>query len=358
MMSLQRIKLSRPVKRGIALLFLFSFFGIGILVATAGGADSLEAFSALKPVYILACLVLVALDLYLGALRNHIFVRKIKPGTGFSLSFRANVANMFMGAITPSQGLGGPAQLAVLKIGGIPIGAAVSVSVLNFIGTILFFGAGVFAALILFQSWIVSDTIISILWGCAGLFFLALLMLTAALTKPSLLKKLFRVLAAVARRFFRIDSERLAGYEKIFAKKVDDYHEWCLKFLVRYPGIVIISIILTVLLYLNKFTIFWLVARGMGLEASWGSMFASLYLLTFISYFAPSPGAGGVAEIATGILLAPMIPGGYLPLFTLLGRMFILFIPAGVGFAAVIGTLKKDSGFLNTLQKEKKTGKT
>ena len=312
-MSQQRIKLSPPVKRGIALLFLFSFCGIGVLVANAGGADSLEAFYVLKPLYMMGCLVLVALDLYLGALRNHIFVKKIKPGTGFSLSFRANVANMFMGAITPSQGLGGPAQLAVLKLGGIPIGAAVSVSVLNFIGTILFFGAGVSAALILFHSWIVSDTIVSILWGCAGLFFLAFLMLAAALTKPSLLKKSFKGLAFVARRLFRIDKERLSGFEELFAKKIDDYHDWCLKFLVRYPGTVIISVILTVLLYLNKFTIFWLVARGMGLEASWGSMFASLYLITFISYFAPSPGAGGVAEIATGILLSPMIPGGFLP---------------------------------------------
>lgn len=357
-MSRQRIKLSRPVKRGMALLFLFSFCGIGVLVASAGGADSLNAFSSLNPLYIVACLALVALDLFMGALRNHIFVRKIKPGTGFSLSFRANVANMFMGAITPSQGLGGPAQLAVLKLGGIPIGAAVSVSVLNFIGTILFFGAGVSAALLLFHHWIVTPAIRTILWGCAGLFFLAFLMLTMALTKPSLLKKLFSWLATAATRLFRVNSEKVSRYEELISGKVDDYHQWCLKFLVKYPGVVILSVILTVLLYLNKFTIYWLVARGLGLGMSWGSLFASLYLITFISYFAPSPGAGGVAEVATGILLAPVIPGSYLPLFTLLGRMFILFIPAGVGFAAVMGTLKKDSGFLNALNhSEKKTGK-
>ncbi len=69
-----------------------------------------------------------------------------------------------------------------------------------------------------------------------------------------------------------------------------------------------------------------------------------LYLL-----FRPSPGAGGIAEVATGILLSPVIPGGFLPLFTLLNRMFILFIPAGVGFLTALGTMR-DNVLLLTAQ--------
>lgn len=311
-----------------------------MLVVAAGGAESLEAFGALSLPYILAGILLVAADLFLGGFRNHIFIRKISPGTGYMLSFRANVANMFMGAVTPSQGLGGPAQIAVLKLGGIPLGAAVSVSVLNFIGTILFFGVGVAVILIFLQGWIESPAIRSILWACAGLFLVALVILAMAIFKPSVIKKLFMLLVVVLKRAPWIDHRRIAGFEELFRKKVNEYHRWCLEFLFKRPGVVLLSVLLTGVLYLNKFTISWLIARGLGLDVSFAAMLSALYLLTFISYFAPSPGAGGIAEVATGILLSPVIPGGFLPLFTLLNRMFILFIPAGVGFLTALGTMR------------------
>ena len=346
-------KLAGPIRKGAVLLFLFSFAGIAALVIAAGGGESLEAFKALSPVYIAAGLVLVAFDLFLGAVRNHIFVKRIKPGAPFLLSFRANAANMFMGAVTPSQGLGGPAQLAVLNLGGIPLGAAVSVSVLNFIGTILFFGTGVAAALLFFQKWAVSGTIVSILWGCAVLFLLALCLLTAAIFKPSFIKKLAAVSFSWIRRLPWIRANRVHRLEDLFYRKVDEYHRWCLDFLYKTPGVVALSVFLTVLLYMNKFTISWLIARGLGLDIPWGAMFSALYLVTFISYFAPSPGASGIAEIATGILLSPLVPGGFLPLFTLLNRMFILFIPAGVGFFTSIGTVRSVGTSLEQDSKEK-----
>jgi uncharacterized membrane protein YbhN (UPF0104 family) len=229
----------------------------------------------------------------------------------------------------------------VLNIGGIPLGAAVSVSILNFTGTLLFFGTGVAAALVFFQKWIVSGTIRSILWGCAGLFILALLLLSAALFKPSLIKKLSGFIAGILGRISWINPGKVLASKNFIFRKVDEYHTWCLEFLLKKPGVVVLSILLTVVLYLNKFTISWLLARGLGIDVPWAAMFSSLYLITFISYFAPTPGAGGVAEVATGILLAPLISGGILPLFTLLNRMFILFIPAGTGFLATIGTIRE-----------------
>ena len=333
-------KLAGPLRKGAVLLFLFSFAGITALVIAAGGGESLKAFQALSPVYIAAGLVLVAVDLFLGGIRNHIFVRRIKPGTGFMLSFRANAANMFMGAVTPSQGLGGPAQLAVLNLGGIPLGAAASVSVLNFVGTILFFGTGVAAALLFFQRWILSGTIRSILWGCAVLFVLALFLLAAAILKPSFIKKTAGSLFGFLKRVRWINSKKLEKLEALFQKKVDEYHRWCLDFLFKSPRVVLLSVFITVLLYMNKFTISWLIARGLGLDVTWVAMFSSVYLITFVSYFAPSPGASGIAEVATGILLSPLIPGGFLPLYTLLNRMFILFIPAGIGFLSSMGTIR------------------
>lgn len=318
-------------------------------MAAAGGAESVSVVRELSLFHIMAGLLLVGIDLCIGGFRNHIFISRIKPGTGYSLSFRANVANMFMGAVTPSQGLGGPAQLAVLKLGGIPIGAAVSVSVINFIGTVLFFGAGVAAALLFFHRWTYSPVVNSVLWGCAVLFAAALLLLALALFKPSLVKMLLRGLAASAAGLFPSRRARIGQYAHLLERKVNDYHDWCLEFMYNRTPVVVLSVLLTVVIYLNKFTISWLIARGLGIDVSWGAMFPALYLVTFISYFAPSPGAGGIAEVATGVLLVHLLPGDTIPLFTLLNRMFILFLPAGVGFLAVMGTLRGAGGLKELL---------
>jgi len=349
-------KLSRSVKRGMILLLGFSVAGIAALVAAAGGADSLAALGRISPASMCLVLIPVVVNLLLGGLRNHIFIRRIKPGAPFLLSLKADMANIFLGAITPSQGLGGPAQLAVLRMGGIPLGAAISVSVLNFTGTVLFFGAGVVTALVFFRNLIVSETIVSTLWACAALFVLALLMLVLAVFKPSFIKLLFVQSGRLLTGLFQHHRDTIANWTKVLCRKVDEYHDWCLEFIRKKPLVVILSIILTAVIYLNKFVISWLVARGLGLDVSLGAMFSSLYLITFICYFAPSPGAGGIAEVATGILLAPLILPGYLPVFTLLSRLFTLFIPAALGFASIVGMLKVNPEFLQSVFQTEKKG--
>jgi len=70
--------------------------------------DTIKALSSLKLKYILPCFGMVFIDLMLGSWRNHIFIRQLKPGLSHWVSFKANVANMFMGAITPFHSGAGP----------------------------------------------------------------------------------------------------------------------------------------------------------------------------------------------------------------------------------------------------------
>ena len=86
------------------------------------------------------------IDLMLGSWRNHIFIRKLNPKVSHWVSFKANVANMFMGAVTPFHGGAGPGQLYVYSRHGVKVLDAFIVSLINMGSTLLFMPiAGIFA---------------------------------------------------------------------------------------------------------------------------------------------------------------------------------------------------------------------
>src|ERR1700754_3703329 len=87
---------------GIAAVFFYNNTG-----------RTLDALSRIRPVYMLICLGMLSADLLLGGWRNHIFVKKIAPDVTSWTSFKANTANMFMGAITPGHSGAGPAQIYI-----------------------------------------------------------------------------------------------------------------------------------------------------------------------------------------------------------------------------------------------------
>ena len=63
--------------------------------------------------------------------------------------------------------------------------------------------------------------------------------------------------------------------------------------------------------------------------------------LQFVLYFAPSPGGSGIAEFSIAVLMASILAADLIPVFTLLHRIFLLFLPAVIGSFVVLRELKK-----------------
>src|SRR3989304_771493 len=96
--------------RGAKYFALFSMAGLCVLFILPGG-DTLGALRHVSPGFMLLAGLTGFLDLIIGAVRYQIFLRRIKPGSRFSLPIRADLANRFVGAVTPSQTGGGPGQV-------------------------------------------------------------------------------------------------------------------------------------------------------------------------------------------------------------------------------------------------------
>ncbi|OPL19807.1 MAG: hypothetical protein AVO35_02195 [Candidatus Aegiribacteria sp. MLS_C] len=326
---------SARIRKGIYVFAVLTIAALaGIFIYTHTGR-TVEAMRHIQPGYFILVLALSAVDMTVGALRNHIFFMAMGERVSFWTSVRANLANIFMGAVTPSQSAGGPAQLYVYHNAGVSMGKAISVGVLNLLATIIFFvvSAGL-SAYVLRDSF--DPLIRSILYFCLIVFVIQLVVYVLAVWKPdAALRVIQKLSGAMAARLprFRAGIGRITG--KV-VKELTAYKESCSMFLGRRVYVPVLAVFLTFVLYINKFVLAYFIMVGLGESGDLLTVICIQALVLFISYYSISPGASGIAEVSIAALMATVIGRDSLMVFTLLQRFFILYLPVILG-AVVVG---------------------
>ncbi len=337
-LSLEKVFNRRTIRRGMLLFLLITVVALaGVFLYTETGS-SIGALTSLRPAYLALILPFSALDLWLGGQRIHVFVRKTHPAVSQWVSFRANLANIFMGAITPSQTGGGPAQLYVLHRAGVSVAEGMAIGVINFLSTIVVFVLGAAASLSLLGER-VSPTLRGLVTAALIVFSLQLCWVVVALVRPGVFDRIFRFLTGALARFRRLE-RTVVKLRAWFTGFVESYRRTCIFFLRRKPVVVAQSMLITALLYLTKFTMAYFIMLGIGGEGPYTDLVAVHMVVYFIAYFSPSPGASGVAEVTTAMLMSTMLAGAMIPVFTLLQRFFLLYVPVVLGVFTVLGMLK------------------
>lgn len=335
-----RIFNRKTIRKGIILFLFISIAALAGIFLYSNTENSLEALSNLQPVYLLVIFPLSFLDLWLGGLRIHVFTCKLKPGTSSWLSFRANLANIFMGAVTPSQTGGGPAQLFILHQGEISVARGMSIGVINFLSTIVFFIIASGGALLFLGGSFSSNVVNHLIIAGFAVFCLQFIVVLTALLKPSIFERFFNFLTGFFSRIPRI-AKKAEALREWFSRFVEHYGDACKFFFNKELLVVLQSFMLTGVLYLNKFTLAYFIMRGIGGTGGYMDVIAIHMIIFFISYFAPSPGASGVAELTTAALMSSVISRNLLPLFTLLQRFFLLYIPVILGVFTVLRAVRR-----------------
>ena len=331
---------TRPIVRGLVTFVVLTVGGLTALFAFTTRGNGAQVLESLSPAFLTLACGAAVLDLLIGAVRYQIFLRRIRPGTSLWLPIRADLANRFIGAVTPSQTGGGPAQVFILHRGGIPIPDALSFLLINFLSTLVFFLlAGGFTAWVFRSEF--PDGAVHVLVQYGFLAFAAcLVVMLAGLFRPEWLvrplERSARWLEGSPRGWARGLSRVCAGGAGI----AEQYRAACSRFIREDPMLPVMSFVLTVVLYLNKFTLGWLLMRGLGVDGGYLTTIAVQALLHFILYVAPSPGGSGIAEITTGALMALLMPAHLLGAFTVAQRFFLLYLPATFGALVILRELK------------------
>lgn len=329
------------IYKGCLWLGLITIASIAAIFFYNRTGDTVKALSSINIKFIIICLVMLFVDLMLGSWRNHIFIRKLYPEVSHWVSFRANVANMFMGAVTPFHGGAGPAQLYVYSRHGVKVLDAFIVSLINMGSTLLFMPIAGLFAIFFMNNDLDSGLIPMLLRYGFSVFFIFLLAFLLAFWKPLLVGMLLQKIAGIFANVFPSKKVKAEKWGLTSFNNILKYQQICSKLLKENPLLFPMSLLITTLLYLNKYCMQFVILLGLGVQTDLLQVISIQILIQFMIYFAPSPGGSGFAEAGIAVLFAKIVPATVLSIFTLLQRSFLLFFPALIGAYVVISLLKR-----------------
>jgi uncharacterized protein (TIRG00374 family) len=280
---------------------------------------------------------------------------------------------MFCAGVTPGQAGAAPSQVAVLVHGGMRLVDVATASVLTAACTIVFFLA---SALLIFVLRATGHFAISgglevdaLLGLSVTVFGAALVALILCAVYPPLLKALLRVLAVPfgamtrgALRLVALAAPPRAWAERQLAKpgalrerlvlSVDDFHDGFRIYFQRGKGAYATAQLLTFGFFCSRFAVAYFILLGLGIPTT-PATFVTIgppivqvvlvqALLNFALYLSPTPGASGIAEGGSNLLMAPWVSGPYELPYLVLWRILALFLCMFVGGVYVFRYLGTD----------------
>jgi len=328
----------RYLKRWITIFLTITFIALGVLFFYKGSKDITQVFSNVKITYVLLLLPLVFLDWWIGALRNHIYARRLIPDIPFKACWDANLANLFVGAITPSQSGGAPAQFYILHKYGIRISDAFSISLVNYLATMIWLPLSGWIGMRYAGVELNSPLLSALFYGAISFFSALFIVSLLSVFAPNFLDSILKGVQKVTERYRRIHA--------IITKtrtSIQNYRATMKDFLTGCWYMFPLTFILTILLYSNKYIIAYVILLSLGLEAPFWDIMAIQAVIFLMLYYSPSPGASGIAEFAIATLMTAPIPEDLMTVFTAGHRVFLLLLPAFYGAFVMLRYINRKS---------------
>ena len=322
----------KHIIKGFRLFVLLSLLGFATIFFFTTTGESLKALQSFKAEFLLLALFLVLMDFFLGGLRIYVFFTKeiLKKVSLFDC-IKANLANIFVAAVTPSNTGGGPAQLYILNRRGVPLSGAISVSLINFFSSMFFFFLGFLAVFFFTDGGIFPRGLAYLIRYSFLVFSLVSVMGVFLLIKPESLSFLFKIISKITGMIWKKDKEKQKRISEKFKDQVVQLRFYLQHFFHKERLILFVSFLLTIAIYFNKYLIAYVILKGLGLDVNFMQVMYLQIIQFFILYFSPTPGASGIAEISSVSLMSTIIPTGYLPIFAILWRFFITYVGVTLG---------------------------
>ncbi len=318
--------------------------GLVALVRWRPPSELDSILARITPGFAFALLALLAVDFALGGLRY----RLLLDGRVFSRvslwhCVRANWANMLLGAITPAQTGGGAAQLYVLCRRGARLSEAILCSLLTFVATLLFFALGGLAALAFLPGGTLSrGVLIALVIAVAVIAALAGLLISAVAARRRTVRVLRRLLNAGSRRGTRI-RRWAAALRRLLSREIERLAAGVRAVASRGKVTLVWVCAATAVLYLNKYFMGYVLAAS--LQGPVDLSFIGLQLLQHILlYFSPTPGASGVAEASTGLLMNRVLLAEITVLWVVGWRLLTTFFGTILGAFVLLAEARRHVG--------------
>ena len=317
-----------------ALFFTLSFITVYVVHHFSGG--QLQIPSGLLSSRVIGCLAALLILYFLAdGLRLYCIIRAMGFRLAFAYIVKLVFVNIFVSNVTPLATGGGVVQVYFMKHKGMPIGTATAATSIR---TIL-------AALILFA---LTPIIIwadpnrfrmffhqSLIYGITGVSCAYLVVFWIVLFRIRIIKRwmfrglyLLKAMNAVSRPRFRTWFLNVARELDLFSSGFKRYFR-------NSPGWAALSVCFTALFLLLLFSFSVVLVDALGYRVPVFTVLALQVVVTFFMYFAPTPGAAGVAEGGYGLLFSQLVRRQDIAVLTLSWRFLTVYIGVVIGIVVL-----------------------
>jgi uncharacterized membrane protein YbhN (UPF0104 family) len=96
--------------------------------------------------------------------------------------------------------------------------------------------------------------------------------------------------------------------------------------------------------------------RAVGIHVNFVDVLLLQTLIAFLLYFAPTPGASGIAELMSAAVMSVYVPKAITPLYTLLWRLILSWYTVGAGFIVFTQWVRKGLKSIGATDKSDQQG--
>jgi len=328
----------RLFRRGLEIFAAISLLGLAGLLLYGNNLERfVQAILGLKLWWLLLGVAIASLDWLGGGLRLYVVARHVYPQQSLGGAIMAGGLNTWASYLTPSQTGGGPMMIYALKRYGTPLPEATVASLMTFVATVVFFAiAGPTAVFLgagrsLTEHGVIGDAfdLFDLFKVSLGGFLAVGLGIVVLIAFPDVARRLARGLRRLVARRGRTElAARIAAAEA----GVDQAHAAIRRFATP-SGLfaTLTCVILSATAHANKLVAGFVVLKMLGIHVNFVDAVLLQTLITFLLYFAPTPGGSGLAELISAAVMSIYVPRELTPSYILLWRVLACYLTVGFG---------------------------
>ncbi|MCA0961079.1 lysylphosphatidylglycerol synthase transmembrane domain-containing protein [Salipiger bermudensis] len=239
--------------------------------------------------------------------------------------------NLFFSNITPMATGGGFAQIWYLQRCGVGIGlSAAATSIRTILAMlVIFIAAPLFLVAapeveIAGSSGALANTIGAVIAAYMAGFLVLLL-------RPAWMLAIIDRVLLLLERLHLLGQERRTAWSAALKREARSFSDGFRRFISSAPHLSIAAVLATLAFLLTLFAMPALLMALLGLEPDWLTVIGTLSVVTFLMYFAPTPGGAGFSELAFAGLMAGQIGEGQLVLVIFAWRLLTIYLGMAIG---------------------------
>jgi uncharacterized protein (TIRG00374 family) len=315
----------RVLRRGLELFAVISLAGVaGLLFYGNNFRAFLNALLGLHWGWLVAGVGLASMDWLGGGARLWVLARHVRPGVRLRDMVIAGGMSAWAAYLTPFQTGAGPTMMWAMRRAGVRLPEAMTSTFMTFVATVAFFALAGPLAIYLGagKSLAAHNVVLGITYY--GLFRTSLtifgvlgVLMLAAMVFPAWLRDGVHWLAGRLER----RSRRIAAQIEQLRAGIDRAHE-CMEAFGTPRGWLALgwAVLLSGPSHANKLLAGYVALRALGIPANFVDILLLQTFITFLLYFAPTPGASGLAELLSAAVMSIYVPRAITPTYSLIWR--------------------------------------